>query len=179
MACSARRWHPPGTCTLAEPGLRFLLRHPAHLLALGGGSGLLPAPGTCGTLLALPLYWLCLANLPVLVQGACWLLALPVCIWAAGVTARHLASADPGAVVIDEIHAFVGMLIVLPPEFHWQLWAFLLFRALDIFKPPPVSWADRRVHGGLGIMLDDWLAAAIGLLLLALIARITGLATAL
>jgi phosphatidylglycerophosphatase A len=68
------------------------------------------------------------------------------------------------------------MLIFLPAVFYWQLWAFLLFRAIDIFKPPPVSWADRQVRGGVGIMLDDWLAAALSLLLLALIARITGLA---
>ncbi len=153
-----------------------MLRHPARVIALGGGAGLLPAPGTWGTLLALPLYWFWLANLPVAWQAAVWLLAAPLCVWAAGVTARHLTSADPGAVVVDEIHAFTGMLIVLPPQFHWQLWAFLLFRALDIFKPPPVSWADRRVRGGLGIMLDDWLAAALALLLLALIARIIGLA---
>jgi len=156
-----------------------MLRHPARLVALGGGAGLLPGPGTWGTLLALPLYWLCLADLPVVWQGAIWLVSAPLCVWAASRAARDLASADPGAVVIDEIHAFVGMLIVLPTEFHWQLWAFLLFRALDIFKPPPVSWADRRVHGGLGIMLDDWLAAAMALLLLALIARITGLAPSL
>ncbi len=156
-----------------------MLRHPAHVVALGGGAGLLPGPGTWGTLLALPLYWFWLANLPVSWQALIWLLAAPLCTWAAGVTARHLTSADPGAIVVDEIHAFIGMLIVLPPQFYWQLWAFLLFRALDIFKPPPVSWADRRVHGGLGIMLDDWLAAAMALLLLALIARITGLAPAL
>jgi len=177
---AAGRWSPPaGTGTLAEPGLRFLFGHPAHLLALGGGAGLLPAPGTCGTLLALPLYWLCLADLPVAWQALLWLLSAPLCTWAASLAARHLASEDPGAVVIDETHAFAGMLIVLPAEFHWQLWAFLLFRAIDIFKPPPVSWADRRVGGGLGIMLDDWLAAALALLLLALVARVTGLAEAL
>jgi len=161
---------------LAEPGLRFLFAHPAHLLALGGGAGLLPAPGTWGTLLALPLYWLCLADLPMALQGLLWLLSAPLCAWAAGLAARHLGAHDPGVVVIDEIHAFAGMLIILPGEFYWQLWAFLLFRAIDIFKPPPVSWADRQVRGGVGIMLDDWLAAALSLLLLALIARITGLA---
>jgi phosphatidylglycerophosphatase A len=161
---------------LAEATLGFMLRHPAHVLALGGGAGLLPAPGTWGTLLALPLYWFWLADLPWVWQLAIWLLAAPLCTWAASVTARHLLSADPGAVVIDEVHAFAGMLILVPPQFHWQLWAFLLFRALDIFKPPPIAWADRQVRGGLGIMLDDWLAAALALLLLALTARIVGLA---
>ncbi|MBU3693745.1 MAG: phosphatidylglycerophosphatase A [Rhodocyclaceae bacterium] len=155
-----------------------MLRNPLHVVALGGGAGLLPAPGTWGTLVALPLYWGWLADLPVAWQGAAWLLAAPLCVGVAGFTARRLGSADPAAVVIDEIHAFVGVLIVLPAEFHWQLWAFLLFRAFDIFKPPPVSWADRRVGGGLGIMLDDWLASAMTLLLLALIARSIGLASA-
>jgi len=176
MATAAVPSMLPGTCTLAEVGLRFMLRDPAHVLALGGGAGLLPAPGTWGTLLALPLYWGALADLPVAWQGLLWLLAAPACTWVAGRTARRLASADPAAVVIDEIHAFLGVLIVLPAEFQWQLWGFMLFRVLDIFKPPPVSWADRRVAGGIGIMLDDWLAAGMALLLLALIARISGLA---
>jgi phosphatidylglycerophosphatase A len=153
-----------------------MLRNPVHVLALGGGTGLLPAPGTWGTLLALPLYWGWLADLPVLLQGLLWLTAAPLCTWAAGFTARRLFSADPGAVVIDEIHALLGVLIVLPAEFQWQLWGFLVFRAFDIFKPPPVAWADRQVGGGVGIMLDDWLAAAMTLLVLALTARITGLA---
>lgn len=170
------RSRPPDTCTLAEPGLRFLLRDPSHLLALGGGSGLLPAPGTWGTLLALPLYWGLMVDLPVAWQWLLWLLAAPVCTWAAGRTARRLASADPGAVVIDEIHAFLGVLMVLPPAFQWQLWGFMLFRAFDILKPPPVSWADRQIGGGIGIMLDDWLAAGLTLLLLAVIARLMGLA---
>jgi phosphatidylglycerophosphatase A len=165
------------TTSLDSP-LRFVLRHPAHLLALGGGVGLLPAPGTWGTLLALPLYWLLLADLPIATQGVVWLGAAPVCVWAAGITAKHLGRADPGAVVIDEIHAFIGMLIVLPSGYDWQLWAFLLFRALDIAKPPPIGTLDRRVGGGLGIMLDDWVAAAIGMFVLALIARISGVVPA-
>jgi phosphatidylglycerophosphatase A len=70
------------------------------------------------------------------------------------------------------------MLIVLPSGYDWQLWAFLLFRALDIAKPPPIGTLDRRVGGGLGIMLDDWVAAAIGMFVLALIARISGVVPA-
>lgn len=153
-----------------------MLRNPVHVLSLGAGAGLLPAPGTWGTLLALPLYWFWLADLPVALQGLCWLLAAPLCVATAGFTARRLGADDPSPVVVDEVHAFAGVLIVLPAEFHWQLWAFLLFRALDILKPPPVSWADRRLRGGLGIMADDWLAAGLTLLLLALIARSIGLA---
>lgn len=153
-----------------------MLRSPAHVLALGGGVGLLPAPGTWGTLLALALYWLLWIDWSVPLQALVWLLTAPLSAWAAGLTARRMADADPGAVVIDEVHAFAGILIVVPNEPHWQVWAFVLFRALDILKPPPVSWADRRVRGGIGIMLDDWIAAGLTLLLLALIARITGLA---
>jgi phosphatidylglycerophosphatase A len=161
---------------LADATLRFMLRDPLHLLALGGGTGLLPAPGTWGTLLALLLYGLLFADLPVAWQGIVWAVAALPSTVSAAITARRLGDADPSAVVIDEIHAFIGLLIVLPAEFQWQLWAFALFRAFDIFKPPPVSWADRRVKGGFGVMLDDWLAAGMTLLLLALIARITGLA---
>lgn len=152
-----------------------MLRDPVHVLALGGGAGLLPAAGTWGTLLAFPLYWFWLADLPIGWQGLIWVLGALPCTWFAGLTARRLGDADPSAVVIDEIHAFIGVLIVLPAELHWHLWAFALFRAIDILKPPPVSWADRQVKGGFGVMLDDWLAAAMTLLLLALIGRITGL----
>lgn len=171
-AASKRR----GTGTLAErASFGFVLRHPAHALALGGGVGLLPAPGTAATLVTLPLYWSAFANLPWLTQWLLWLLFVPLTLWSAGRTARSLGDADPSVVVIDEMHAFLAVLIVLPSSLQWQSWGFLLFRVFDIFKPPPVGWADRRFSGGLGIVLDDWLAAAMTLLVLSLIARVGGL----
>jgi len=174
---TARAWsRPRGIVTLPEriTPARLLL-HPAGWIALGGGAGLLPAPGTFGTLLALPVYWWLLADLPFTLQCLLWLVLAPLCAWAAGFASRRLDRPDPGAVVVDETHAFLGMLIVLPPELFWQALGFLLFRVLDIAKPPPIRGVDRRTRGGLGIMLDDWLAAGLGLLLLALLQRLTSI----
>jgi phosphatidylglycerophosphatase A len=158
-----------------RPDAAFLLSHPAHLVALGFGSGLSPvAPGTCGTLwawiafLALQ-HWLAPAHLGELV-----LLSFPVGWWACTVTARHLRTADPSAVVWDEIACFWLVLwLLLPAGWLAQLSAFLLFRLFDAAKPGPMGWADRRFkgegwRGGFGIMIDDLVAAFCTLLVLAL-----------
>lgn len=152
--------------------LRVLLRHPFGWIACGFGSGLSPvAPGTAGSLLAL-LPWLALRELPWP-----WYLAAIVFAFALGVLAcdwavSRLKIADPGAVVWDE---FVGQwialapLVIWPHSLRWILAGFLLFRLFDIAKPWPVSWADRKISGGLGVMLDDVIAgiyAALALVLL-------------
>jgi phosphatidylglycerophosphatase A len=166
----------PPPAGAVRPDARFMFAHPAHLIAFGFGSGLSPlAPGTAGTLWAwLAWHLLSLALSPVALG---WLLAasLPVAWWASTVTARHLRMADPSAVVIDEIVAFWAMLWLLTPTgFGGQLMAFLLFRFFDAVKPGPVGWADRVFHGrldwrgGLGIVLDDLLAAFCALLVIAL-----------
>ena len=151
-----------------------LLRHPAAWIATGFGSGLSPfAPGTAGSLVAL-LPWLALRELPAPLYVLALALGFALGVWACAWLAGALGVADPGAAVWDE---FVGLWITLAPLL-WQprgwpfvLAGFVLFRVFDIAKPWPVSLADRRVHGGLGIMLDDALAgayAAIGLTLLLL-----------
>ena len=159
-----------------RPGVRFLRAHPAHWIALGFGSGLSPvAPGTVGTLWA----WLAWVVLGLWLTPAQlgWLLAvsLPVAWWACTRTAEHLNVADPGAIVADEIVAFWAVLwLVLPAGFWMQLAAFALFRFFDAVKPGPVGWADRLFHdargwrGGLGIVLDDLVAAGCTLLVIAL-----------
>ena len=108
-------------------------------------------------------------------QGAVIGLGLLLGVWAATLTARHLRSADPGAIVVDEVIAFWGVLWLVTPAGFWaQLAAFALFRLFDAAKPGPVGWADRLLHGargwrgGLGVMLDDLVAAFCTLLVIAL-----------
>ncbi len=142
-----------------QPSLAFMVRHPAHWLALGFGSGLSwRAPGTVGSLLGFPLFFL----LRPLAFPWGWVmvsLLFVIGIWACGVTAAALEDDDPKSVVWDEIVATAAVLMMAPPGWlgWWTGWA--LFRLLDIWKPFPIGWVDRRVHGGLGIMLDDGLAA--------------------
>jgi len=148
---------------------RRLLRHPLGWLATGLGSGLAPvAPGTAGSIASLipawylldqPLLWLLL-----------WCLLLPLGVWSGGWANRQLNSHDSGCIVIDE---WAGQwLTLLPSVWLWPNWfalpqhaiagfllALVLFRVTDIVKPWPASWADGKVHGGLGVMLDDLLAA--------------------
>jgi phosphatidylglycerophosphatase A len=154
-------------------------RQPAHIIALGAGAGLAPAaPGTVGTLLAFPLYWLLAAfstsTMALALLGAAFLLG----VWACGATGRALGVADHGAMVWDEIVAFAVVLVFTPPGWQWQLGAFLLFRFFDIVKPPPIRYFDRRLKNGFGVMFDDLLAAGYTLLVLAVGQRLLGLASA-
>jgi len=154
---------------IARPGFAFMRPRLSRWIALGFGSGLSPrAPGTVGTLwawvawLALPAHW------PAAAQAALIAVGLAIGPWACARTAHDLGVKDHGAIVWDEIVAFWIVLMVLPATFGWQLAGFALFRLLDATKPPPIGWADRRVPGGLGVMLDDLLAAFVTLFLLAL-----------
>ncbi len=135
-----------------------LLRNPIHLLSLGFGSGLAPkAPGTFGTLAALPL-WFALQYLPASSYIAVVVAAFALGVYLCDETARALGVHDHGGIVWDE---FVGLwiaLFLLPPGWPWLLLGFALFRLFDIWKPWPIRVLDARVHGGLGIMIDDVLA---------------------
>ena len=144
-----------------SPDWRFMLRHPAHVIALGLGSGLAAkAPGTFGTLAALPLYalWLALGLSSTLLV---WLLSLLFALgcWACQRTGDALGAPDHGAMVWDEMVAMWALLIVLPATpLAWAL-GFALFRVFDIVKPWPIRWLDAQLKGGFGVMLDDALAA--------------------
>ena len=156
-----------------RPRASFAFSHPAHVVAMGFGAGLAPfAPGTAGTLAAWALGWGLTAHLPpqalLAVAGALFLAG----VWACGVTGRHLGVADHGAMVWDEIVAFLLLLAILPREPAWQLAGFLLFRAFDIGKPPPIRWIERRYRGGIGVMFDDLAAAGYALLVLAIARRL-------
>jgi phosphatidylglycerophosphatase A len=157
----------------AHPAPAFAFAHPAHFIALGFGVGTLPrAPGTFGTLLALPLWWL-LGQAPGPLALAAMLAALfALGVWACAVTGRHLGVADHGAMVWDEVVAFLLVLSIVPNAWSWQLAAFVLFRAFDIAKPAPIRQLEARFKGGFGVMLDDLLAAGYTLLVLAVFKRL-------
>ncbi len=169
---------------IARPGGRFLLAHPAHAVALGFGAGLSPlAPGTVGTLWA----WASFGVIDHWLQGSGWAALITagflVGQWACTRTAQHMGVADPGAIVWDEVLAFWLVLWLLMPAPWWgQLAAFALFRWLDAAKPGPVGWADRLFklragqaigwRQGLGILLDDLVAAGCTLLIIAVAMRL-------
>ena len=165
-----------------RPTPRFMLSHPAHSIALGFGSGLSPvAPGTAGTLWAWAAWLALQAWLEPATIGCVIAASLPIGWWACTVAARHMAIADPGAIVWDEVVAFWLVLwLVTPAGLPAQLVAFALFRLFDAAKPGPVAWADqlfkqRRATpatmswsaAGFGILFDDLVAAFCTLLVIA------------
>jgi phosphatidylglycerophosphatase A len=144
-----------------------VFRHPAHFIAFGGGLGLVPfAPGTFGTLLALPIFWIAAPRLDsaLYLTGVALLFVLGV--WACGVTGRALGQPDAGAMVWDETVAFLLVLFFTPAEIYWQAFAFIVFRFFDIAKPPPIRYYERMFKGGWGVMVDDVMAAFYTLLVL-------------
>lgn len=133
-------------------------RNPVHFLAFGLGSGASPkAPGTVGTLAAVPLWYL-LAQTPLTIYLLLVLLAFVIGIWLCGRTSRDLGVHDHGGIVWDEFVGYWITMIAVPVDWVWALAGFILFRLFDILKPWPIGPVDKRVHGGLGIMLDDVLA---------------------
>lgn len=152
---------------------RFAWSHPAHVIALGFGAGLSPAaPGTVGTLVAFPVFWFLGgrdAGAALLAAGA---VLFAVGVWACEVTGRHLGVSDHGGMCWDEIVAFIVVLVFAPGGWPWQIAAFAVFRFFDIVKPPPIREIERRFKGGFGVMIDDMLAAAYTLLVLAIAWRV-------
>ncbi|MHB1059280.1 MAG: phosphatidylglycerophosphatase A family protein [Rhodanobacter sp.] len=154
---------------------RALLATPAGWLACGFGSGLAPvAQGTFGSLAAL-LPWLLLRQLPLPWYAIVLLLGFGVGVWACNVASRALGVADHRSIVWDE---FIGQwlallpLLVLPAPW-WTIAAgFVLFRLFDVWKPWPISWLDRRVKGGMGVMVDDVVAGIFAAAVLALVLRV-------
>lgn len=137
---------------------RLRLSNPIHFLALGFGSGLAAkAPGTFGTIAAIPLYLL-MSHLSLPVYLALTLLSVLVGIYICGKAANDMQVHDHGAIVWDEVAGLLITLIAAPAGWVWILVGFGLFRFFDILKPWPIRWLDAKVHGGLGIMIDDVLA---------------------
>jgi phosphatidylglycerophosphatase A len=149
--------------TQMKPDRKFLLSHPAHFVAFGFGAGLAPkAPGTFGTLLALPIYLASHALGGVYVVTVLVVVLFGLGVWASAKAGKSLGVADHGGIVIDEIAAFVLVMAFVPSGAHFWLWtlvAFAAFRVFDIVKPWPIGLADRKIKGGFGVMFDDLLAA--------------------
>lgn len=140
--------------------------NPIHFLAFGFGSGAMPfAPGTFGTLVAVPMYWF-LQPLSLWAYLTVVLVVTVVGVWICDVTSRDIGVHDHGGIVWDEIAGYLITMIAAPAGWQWIVLGFVLFRIFDIIKPWPIGWVDRRVHGGLGIMLDDVLAAVFAWLVL-------------
>ena len=148
---------------------QFLFAHPAHFLALGFGSGLSPkAPGTVGTIASIPI-WLSLAEQPLLFQSSFLAATFFIGIYFCDKTGKDLGVQDHGAIVWDEFVGFWLTMMFAPAGFLWLLVGFCLFRLFDIWKPWPINYLDKHVHGGLGVMLDDVLAGIFAGLLLYLV----------
>lgn len=147
------------TASAPRPVSPRLLRHPLHFLSLGFGTGLAPrAPGTAGTLVAVPVYLLLAQLAPwhyLLAVAVMFIVGIGLC----RVTADALGVHDHPAIVWDEIVGYLCTMVAAPAGWAWVVLGFLLFRLFDVVKPWPVRYIDRRVHGGFGIMLDDLLAA--------------------
>ncbi len=173
---------------MTAPTLRFLFAHPAHFVACGCGSGLSSiAPGTAGTAFAWATYALLRLAYPADANFTVFLLLMFFFgIWCVHLTGRHLGEADHGSIVWDEIVPFWGVLMFVPAAvidsphgvllstggLIWQFAGFLLFRVFDIVKPSPASFFDRRMKNGLGVMLDDVVAAGYTILALAAITAV-------
>lgn len=144
----------------------WVMQKAYRFIGFGFGSGLAPfAPGTFGTVVALPLayLWLIMTHLPAWSLIVAGLIILPIGIKICSLCERDLGVPDYGGIVIDEIGAMILILGCIPFQAAYWIVAFILFRLLDAIKPFPISWFDRRFHGGFGIMLDDYIAAVIAI----------------
>jgi phosphatidylglycerophosphatase A len=152
---------------------RFVTAHPAHFLAFGFGSGLAPfAPGTFGSLVAIPLTLWLLPAYGDLGYGLILAGAFVIGVWACEITGRRLGVADHGGIVWDEVVAMMLVLWMVPLSPGWIVVAFLLFRLFDIIKLPPAKQIDANWKNGFGVMMDDIAAALHTLIILAILQRL-------
>jgi len=146
------------------------LKHPGVLLATWFGSGYLPkAPGTWGSLAALPFAWVLMDMGGVLALSIATITVFVVGMWASKDFMDRTGRHDPGAIVIDEVAGMWIVLLIAPLDPAAYGVSFILFRLFDIFKPWPISWADTSLGGAWGVMVDDVLAGVFGLAILYLI----------
>lgn len=148
------------------PPCALVFRNPIHFIALGFGAGCAAkAPGTFGTLAAIPLYLL-LEPLPLWIYLLLTAGGFILGVWVCDRTARDLGVHDHPAIVWDEVIGYWITMIAAPPGWLWITLGFALFRLFDIVKPWPIRQADRKIAGGFGIMFDDVLAAVYAWLVL-------------
>lgn len=165
---------------MTNPLSLISLKNPWHLLATGFGSGLSPfIPGTMGTLAAVP-FFLLLAQLPFSAYVIVVLISCVIGIQICQVTSADMKVHDHGSIVWDEFAGFWITMSIVPAlnipltEWKWLLTGFILFRFFDMVKPWPIGWLDKRVHGGLGIMVDDIVAGVMAGVALFLVAKYAG-----
>ncbi len=162
---------------MTNPSLKLMLSSPVHLLSLGFGTGLAPvAPGTIGTLIGFPLFWL-VNTLPVEPKVVTYVGLFVLGCWLCAVTGKALGVHDHSGIVWDEIVAMAMVLEFVPQSWIWWVAAFLAFRLFDITKPWPVYLADNTkgkgaVAGGFFVMLDDVLAAGYAVIALVFISYV-------
>lgn len=153
----------------AKPTDKLSLTNPVHFLALGFGSGLASkAPGTFGTLAAVPVWWL-LSQGGSIVYVLGTLLAIVVGPYICGKAARDMGMHDHGSIVWDEVAGYLVTMLFVPISITGALLGFGLFRVFDILKPWPISWLDKKLAGGTGIMADDILAGVFAAVVLQLL----------
>ncbi len=154
--------------TFAQLGLgRRLL----HVAAFGFGAGTIAvAPGTFGTLVAIPIYLL-LRDTDMLVYGVVVIAMFIFGIWCCGVTERDFGRQDMPGIVWDEIVGYLVAMFAAPIGWEYVVAGFVLFRLFDIWKPFPIRALEQRTHGGFGIMIDDILAGVYALAVMRIIAR--------
>lgn len=149
---------------MTKPTWTGLIAKPVHWLAFGLGSGLSPkAPGTAGTLVAIPLYLL-LAQLPLWAYVLAVVVAFAVGVYLCEKTSREMGVHDHPGIVWDEFVGYWITMIGAPAGWLWVLLGFVFFRIFDVLKPWPIRWLDEHVQGGFGIMIDDVLAGVMALL---------------
>ena len=143
--------------------------NPLHFIACGFGVGAIPFfPGTCGTLLGIPIA-IFLSHFSILIFAIACVLLFCVGIYLCSITNRDFGTLDHPAAVFDEIATFPIVLIGIPMHWYFILIGFILFRFFDIVKPWPICWVDRNMHNGFGVMFDDFLAAVFSAVILQVI----------
>ncbi|WP_455212821.1 phosphatidylglycerophosphatase A family protein [Kaarinaea lacus] len=151
-----------------------ILKNPIHFFAFGFGSGLSPkAPGTFGTLAAIPIYLALIQSVDASLYFVIVVLMSFLGFWLCGKTAEDLGVHDHPGIVWDEIVGFLITMFQAPLGWVWVLVGFALFRVFDILKPWPINWLDKKVEGGVGIMLDDILAGIFAWIVLQIIVSYT------
>jgi len=161
------------TPPIFKPTVGWVFRSPLRIIAFGFGSGLLrPAPGTWGTAMAWALWVLGISRLSDQVIGLLLILFFALGCWCCGRVGKEMGRPDHGGMVWDEFVAFWLVLWLTPAAWEAQLLAFIVFRAFDIIKPPPIHFFDARLKNGFGVMWDDLLAAGYSLLVMAILVRL-------
>ena len=147
-----------------QPTIKTVLTNPIHFLAFGFGSGLSPkAPGTVGTIVAIPIYLL-YSQLALINYFILLILLIFISFYIAGKSAELLGVHDHGGIVIDEICGYLVTMLFAPVNWQAIILGFVFFRVFDIFKPWPIKWLDQRIPGGVGIVVDDLMAGIYALL---------------